>query len=219
MGLYELFFTSSISDSLRTATIAGARHRSGRPRIRPGRLRHKSAHGTAPALTIAPDRVPCIHPNVGRGVALRFARPAQMSLPEMPRGATPREARLAFLAQPLRTLRDHCFTHILLVPDYRYHPNTPNRKWPKALALMQATTSLRAAEVDRQRPARARCPRPDLTLSTCSVESDLDFAVDDADGVGFQIFNCRRVEHLSGTDIKACGVEWALNRIAVEPSV
>jgi len=128
MGLYELFFTSSISDSLRTATIAGARHRSGRPRIRPGRLRHKSAHGTAPALTIAPDRVPCIHPNVGRGVALRFARPAQMSLPEMPRGATPREARLAFLAQPLRTLRDHCFTHILLVPDYRCHPNTPNRK-------------------------------------------------------------------------------------------
>src|SRR5215831_16644250 len=97
--------------------------------------------------------------------------------------------------------------------------NTPNWKWRKALAHMRATNVVTRGGADPQRPAHARCHRPDLTLSRRSVELDLDFAVDDADGVGFQIFDCRRVEHLSGTDIKACGVEWALDRLAVEPSV
>jgi hypothetical protein len=80
-----------------------------------------------------------------------------------------------------------------------------------------------AAEADLDRGnsvrMRARCPRHRSGLRGCSVEFDLDFAVDDADRVGFQIFDCRRVEHFSGADIKARGVEWALDRVAVEPSV
>ena len=80
---------------------------------------------------------------------------------------------------------------------------------------------LAAAKADREGPVRMRatCPRHRSGLRRCSVEFDLDFAVDDADRVGFQIFDCRRVEHLSGTDIKARGMEWALDRVAVEPSV
>jgi len=87
--------------------------------------------------------------------------------------------------------------------------------------LCAQTRSLRTVEADRGGPARmrARYPRHRSGLRRCSVEFDLDFAVDDADGVGFQIFDRRRVEHLSGTDIKARGMEWALDRVAVEPSV
>ncbi len=52
-----------------------------------------------------------------------------------------------------------------------------------------------------------------------SVELDLDLLVDDAHRVGLQIFGRRRVEHLSGADIKAGGMQRALDQLAVEPAV
>jgi hypothetical protein len=58
-----------------------------------------------------------------------------------------------------------------------------------------------------------------LCVKICLVELDLDFAVDDADGVGFQIFGCRWVEHLSGANVETRRVQRALDQLTVEPAI
>src|SRR5437763_7468044 len=56
-------------------------------------------------------------------------------------------------------------------------------------------------------------------VAALSVELDLYFPVDDAHRVGLQIFGRGRVEHPSGADIKAGGVQRTLDELAVEPAV
>src|SRR5215469_16927118 len=55
------------------------------------------------------------------------------------------------------------------------------------LPPLRPTRLLRMAEADRGVPYACgqRCPRHRSGLRRCSVEFDLDFAVDDTDGVGF----------------------------------
>ena len=80
------------------------------------------------------------------------------------------------------------------------------------------------AGAHERRDHRSLPPRVRMTIEhgpppILSVQLDLDLPVDDAHRVGLQIFGRGRVEHLSGADIKAGGMQRALDQLAVEPAV